>query len=597
MRLPAWMPLAGSVGLLLAVGALGFTMNQSTLGTAERVHRTDTAALATNNATLANQYLRQSANELTQAVTLNRPALLRDYQPDQDLLQSIVDRSPFFGFGAEFTDRDGTAVTTVRGMYQLPAASDSGFEPLWRQIDKGQVGYSSTMTGYDGGWKVGVVAVGVPVMSGDLVRGGLVGFIELRSSLLQAYILGLSTGSSSDGVIDQRGHLVSALDQELIGTPAEPAIVAAAAHVSAGRPTYVEYTSNGTSMVAVLSGGIGDGWVYYHAETVSSFYGPIRSRTGQINLVLLIMVLLAIAGLAVLNHRAATVRRRAESRFTALVQNATDVITVLDARGRIIYDSPSVATTLGYPLDARIGHSGGEVLHPEERDRAGGLFERVIARPGTMERLHCRMIRADGEIVWMDVSISNLLDDPAIRGVVINARDITDHRRLQDHLSYQASHDTLTGLANRRLFDDRLKTAAESRARSVAVLFVDLDKFKEVNDVYGHEAGDELLRQVGLRLTTCVRAQDTAARIGGDEFVILLDGIRQRAEVEAVAARIVDAVGQPFDIFGRWICVGVSVGVSIGTDGWSATSLLQAADGAMYQAKQAGGLRYRVFAA
>jgi diguanylate cyclase (GGDEF)-like protein len=171
--------------------------------------------------------------------------------------------------------------------------------------------------------------------------------------------------------------------------------------------------------------------------------------------------------------------------------------------------------------------------------------------------------------------------------VVINARDITDSRQLQERLSFQALHDTLTGLPNRRLCADRLHAAlAPHQGRLVGLLFVDLDGFKSVNDTLGHDAGDELLRRVAGRISACVRGHDTVARVGGDEFVVLLDGVTGREEVDLIAGRVVEEVRRPVDLPAGAVHVGASVGVALGNPGARVDDVLRSADEAMYVAKR-----------
>jgi diguanylate cyclase (GGDEF)-like protein len=200
------------------------------------------------------------------------------------------------------------------------------------------------------------------------------------------------------------------------------------------------------------------------------------------------------------------------------------------------------------------------------------------------------VILADGGYRWFDLSVSNMLGHAAIKGFVVNARDISDSRELQHQLEHQAQHDLLTGLPNRGVCQERLGASLVGRHTvGVAVMFVDLDRFKAVNDDLGHDAGDELLRRVAERITSVVRPSDTVARVGGDEFIVLLDQVTDRAEIDAIAARMVAAVGEPVEVNGRLARVGASVGVSLGAVGDRSDDVLRAADAAMYQAKRAGG--------
>jgi diguanylate cyclase (GGDEF)-like protein len=183
------------------------------------------------------------------------------------------------------------------------------------------------------------------------------------------------------------------------------------------------------------------------------------------------------------------------------------------------------------------------------------------------------------------------MDNPALAGVVINARDISENRAFQERLEFEAQHDALTGLPNRRRMQDVL--GASLRDDAVAVLFVDLDGFKQVNDAHGHEAGDELLRQVAARLSACVQEDDVLSRAGGDEFVVLMPGVLDPGAVEATSARIRTAVEAPFVIDGIEVRIGASVGVHLAPLSCDPDEALRAADHAMYTIKKSGGSRAR----
>jgi diguanylate cyclase (GGDEF)-like protein len=187
--------------------------------------------------------------------------------------------------------------------------------------------------------------------------------------------------------------------------------------------------------------------------------------------------------------------------------------------------------------------------------------------------------------------MTNLLDDPSVNGLVLNTRDIHDEAELQEQLVHEAYHDSLTGLTSRALFRERLAEAHALSARheDVAVLFLDLDGFKEVNDSLGHAAGDQLLVQVAERLRHAVRDGDTVARFGGDEFAVLIASIIAVADAETVAHRVIAALDEPFDIGGRILHIGASIGIASAADAADIAHLQRNADLAMYRAKAAGG--------
>ena len=283
--------------------------------------------------------------------------------------------------------------------------------------------------------------------------------------------------------------------------------------------------------------------------------------------------------------------------FRALIEHARDVIVLSDSQGTVLYVSPSVELVLGYTPAQYTRTTLWDHIHPEDVTKVADSFTVAIALPGVPRgQFEFRHRHADGSWRWMEATASNLLDDPAVRGVVCSARDVTERKALQTRLGHRASHDTLTDLPNRGLLMERVDTALERATRSelcVALLFVDLDRLKRINDWHGHAAGDALLVAVARRLQALVRPDDLVARLGGDEFVILLDGIGSPEDASRVARRAVAAVQEPVHIMGEQLRTGVSIGIALATDGQqAAAALLSAADAAMYRAKRGAEAPY-----
>jgi diguanylate cyclase (GGDEF)-like protein/PAS domain S-box-containing protein len=288
-----------------------------------------------------------------------------------------------------------------------------------------------------------------------------------------------------------------------------------------------------------------------------------------------------------------------EERFRSLVQYNSDIITILDADGTIRYASPAVEKVMGYKAEEQIGINAFGTVHPDDRDRALDTFAEVLKRPGLHPPLEFRVPHKDGSWRYLEHVVNNLLEDPAVQGVVINSRDVTERNAMQEQLHHQAFHDPLTGLPNRALFMDRLEhalTRANRRGSKVAVLFMDLDNFKVINDSLGHKAGDQLLIAVAERLKVPLRPEDTAARLGGDEFTILVEDISNVGNVARIAVRIAEKLRPPFTLGEQEVFATVSIGIALNSPAREQPAdLLRHADLAMYRAKHRGKARFEVF--
>ncbi|HSK22236.1 MAG TPA: EAL domain-containing protein [Egicoccus sp.] len=286
-----------------------------------------------------------------------------------------------------------------------------------------------------------------------------------------------------------------------------------------------------------------------------------------------------------------------ESRIRALLASASDMTMVI-SDARIAYQSPSSERMLGYRAEALQGTSYLDLVHPDDRAPTIDFVRNLLAHPGDSGLVECRLRAADGRWIDVESNCRNMLDDPQIRGFVVNSRDVSDRKALERQLADRDIHDRLTGVANRALLLDRLDHTAARCSRlggSYAVLFVDLDGFKAINDTQGHMVGDAVLRTVAQRLLETIRGADTLARVGADEFAILLDHGDDEVDAAKVAQRALVEVRRPIEAAGREVALTASIGIAHPEDGVRAADVLRNAGIAMHLAKESGRDRFEVF--
>ncbi len=290
-----------------------------------------------------------------------------------------------------------------------------------------------------------------------------------------------------------------------------------------------------------------------------------------------------------------------EARFRVLTESTIDLISVVDADGTISYQSGALRTLLGFDPADTVGKSVFELVHRDDIEHVRAAFRRILEARSLTEPVEFRLRHRDGSWRTFESLGTNCLTNPHIRGIVWNSRDVTDRKVIQQRIQHLAYHDNLTGLPNRGLLQDRLARSiarAERAGRKVAVLFIDLDNFKNINDTLGHDVGDELLRQVSRRLSECVRLEDTIARQGGDEFIVLLDNLDDGRNASVVAQKILNSLRQPLTLGGTEQHVSGSVGIALyPEDGRDAQTLMKNADTAMFHGKSLGKNTYQYFTA
>jgi diguanylate cyclase (GGDEF)-like protein/PAS domain S-box-containing protein len=337
--------------------------------------------------------------------------------------------------------------------------------------------------------------------------------------------------------------------------------------------------------------------VYVESSNAAS---PVNAMT----VVIFVLTSLVMVRQGVLSRDDALVRERraagrVEARYASLIRNAADVIMIAGVDGLVRFASPAAERTFGRRPDDLVGLDLFDLWTDGDRERLAAFLAEVAAatQGRVVGPIEATVATGERRIVLECVG-SNLTDDAAIEGLALNFRDVSERKALEEQLRKLAFHDPLTLLANRSLFWNRVEHAlalAQRTQQCIAVMFLDLDNFKNVNDSLGHDVGDRLLQAVAQRLVKATRASDTVARLGGDEFAILLEGLVCSTDVVRIAAPITEAFDQPLLLDGRETDVSASIGVACSKHGDDAEQLLRKADIAMYNAKAAGKARLVVF--
>ncbi len=275
------------------------------------------------------------------------------------------------------------------------------------------------------------------------------------------------------------------------------------------------------------------------------------------------------------------------TRFQYLFENANDIVVVVGADGQVRYASPSTTRVLGYPHGFRHPQGIFGIVHPEDHLAALAEFDRLVDGTGGAEPFTLRVRHHGGDWRHLECVGVNLLHEPDVGGVVLTCRDTTDRELLTQQLAHMAGHDPLTDLPNRSVLGPQLDQALARSDRHevyVGICFIDLDDFKAINDHHGHAAGDEVIVEVARRIRSSIRVVDTAVRVGGDEFVVILDPVSDVRSALTAARRIRDVIADPPIRRGADV-VGASVGVAVNERGEEPSSLLVRADAALYRAK------------
>jgi diguanylate cyclase (GGDEF)-like protein/PAS domain S-box-containing protein len=392
-------------------------------------------------------------------------------------------------------------------------------------------------------------------------------------------------GGLSDAIyLTCYGWLIAAAREQLRHKPAVPTAPSAIGSVLIQGMPYVAMLAS----FLVL--------VYLESDGPSN---PANSMT----VVIFVLTVLIMLRQGVLSKDDALLRERravgvVEARYASLIRNASDVIMIVDLDGRLRFASPAAERTFGLDPDELNGRNLLDLWSESSRERLAAFLAEVAAIHGRTVGPFEVVVDVGDRRSTLECVGSNLLDDSAIAGLALNFRDVSERKALEEQLRQLAFHDPLTLLANRSLFRDRVEHALTMAQRSqqlIAVMFLDLDNFKNVNDSLGHAAGDRLLQAAAQRLVKSTRPSDTVARLGGDEFAILLEGIASPDDVERIAAAITQSFNSPLLLDGTETPVAASIGVAYSQAGDDTEQLLRNADIAMYNAKAAGKARFVVF--
>ena len=286
---------------------------------------------------------------------------------------------------------------------------------------------------------------------------------------------------------------------------------------------------------------------------------------------------------------------RREARMIRVLQTITEGIIITDETGTIEDINPAAVKMFGIPEQTAVGRNIKGLMKADERDNGDDAVAQYFTTGEAVvlgELCEAEAARADGTTFPVEITVSEIDEGDGRRKLIGVMRDVTVRKQQLKQIEFLAHHDALTGLPNRHLFDDRLNQAlivTDRRKSSLALMFIDLDKFKSINDKFGHEVGDIVLNSVAARLLNRVRASDTVARVGGDEFVVILDDVGENENAAQIAKQMIDTLTAPIEVGGEKCKVGASIGIAMyPEDADTASSLLACADEAMYRVKTSG---------
>jgi diguanylate cyclase (GGDEF)-like protein/PAS domain S-box-containing protein len=597
-----------SLVLVALVAAFSLLATRLLGTTATATVQRDRQTLQSTLSGLGRQYLLlQFQSQLI--VAGQQPWTLRPGSPaDAARLRAFVAGNSAVNAGGALVSLSGRVLSQVRRVPGLPPPTNPGYRPLRAALLSHRPGLSSVIR-WDG---VPLIASAVPIDVQGVPRALLVGFTRLDTSPLQAYVSHLRFGGNGrDYVVDAAGQVVAGPNGSDLGRLLDAGPVLRA--LRKGDTGVVSYREHGREMFASYAPlGVG-GWGGVTVEPAAGLFGGLQSATLRVELALVALVLVAGASIAAFHRRRMAAAAGETDSLRALVSArerlrssfhqspvGMALVSLVDDPGRFVEVNPALCLALGRDAAELADLHLREVIDPADMPRISQAYQALVSGDNTIYRVQVRGRRGDGEEVWLQLTGSLITDGPGqspSHGLA-HIQDVTDQKRAEAELTRLALHDGLTGLANRTLFQDRLEQARARAARSgrpVAVLLLDLDGFKQINDGLGHSVGDQVLVETAKRLAGCVRIGDTVARLGGDEFTVLLEDADQPPAPADLADRVLDTLACPIAVEGRQLTLTASVGIAVAHPGDDAVDLLRDADVAMYAAKAGGGNRYAHF--
>jgi diguanylate cyclase (GGDEF)-like protein/PAS domain S-box-containing protein len=600
-RIRTLAPVALSLLLILVVAGAGFVATRAASNRSQNVHIQDRSQEQATLAGLGTQYVLFGFKEEINFSTSHTWSARPGDPSDTAQLREYAGQSALLGYGAALVDpATGSYVSSSVPVGELPRLVDPEMAPLLEALRHRGPGLSSV----DHVGTIPLVAYGVPLtVAGRTV--GFVGFSRADQSPLETYVAHLHFGRTGVSyLVDSRGVAVAASDTAAVGHPI--GAIAPILLLGRGKGGFTQYGPSGDREVATFDPiGVG-GWGSLTTQSASEFFGPIDSGIVRVEGAGVLFLVVAASLIALFVYRRHTALRRemrtmnelaeARERFRHAFEETPVGMALIgvtaENTGRFLQVNQALCQLTGFTAGELLERSFTELVHPENAREVRISAERLFTGNTSFE-LEIRMATKSGDWRW-SLLHGSLIRDTTGRPLygVVHVEDVSGRKAAEQRLAHLALHDPLTGLANRVLVADRLTRALAVGGRygnQVGVLYLDLDNFKDINDRFGHETGDRVLKEVAQRLRMAVRPEDTPGRLGGDEFVVVCAGLREPAVAVLVAERVEAAVSAPMEVDGAVLSVCVSTGISIGggPDAY-ADQLLRDADAAMYMAKRNG---------